>query len=250
MNIILLEKDEIIDNCAVLDDFRARHLGRVLGSRVGDTVRIGIIDGPSGYGCVREISVRQPYRVVLDIELGTEVAEPAMIDLMIALPRPIMLKRILSQATTLGVGSFYIVNSRKVEKSFWNSRLLINNGYRAHLLRGLEQAVDTRLPDVSFHKGFKPFIEKTVVQLGDRYQYMLVAHPGNGDLLKDVAFEKKGRILLAIGPEGGWTDYEIKKMQTAGFKEVQIGKRILRVDTAVIALHSMVSMMITGCRGG
>lgn len=243
MNIILFDKSEISGQTVSLEGGRAKHIVKVLRAECDDVVKVGIIDGKAGFGVIRNIVKKPPYHVDLEISLKDEVPNESKIDIMLALPRPIMFKRILSQATALGVGAFYVVNGRRVEKSFWDSSLINESSYREHLIKGLEQAVDTRLPSVYFYKGFKPFIEKNILQIKENYKYLLVAHPSCPLSLIDVFTGGQGKVLLAVGPEGGWIDYEIDKMQEAGFQGFGLGKRILKVDTAVIALHSMITIL-------
>jgi RsmE family RNA methyltransferase len=244
MNIVLFEKSEITRGSVLLEGDRARHIVKILRSVPGDTIKVGEIGGNSGKGVITELSRRPPYRVLLKIFLTEKVFPKPEIDIMLALPRPIMLKRIFYQATELGVGSLFIVNAKRVEKSFWDSNLIDSVNYRQHLLKGMEQAIDTRIPEVLFFRGFKPFMDREFSVLKKHYKHLLIAHPFCPSTLSERIQEPGGRVLLAVGPEGGWIDYEIERMTDAGFKAFSIGNRILRVDTAVVALHSMVSLCI------
>ena len=68
----------------------------------------------------------------------------------------------------------------------------------------------------------------------------LVAHPGSHRSLLAIARESHGRrVLLAIGPEGGWNDFELDLLTRHGFDVVSMGPRILRTDTACIALLAL-----------
>ena len=241
MNIVLFEPAEIVANQAVASDERAKHIAKVLRASVGDSVRVGIVNGSMGYGTITRINRRPPYLVELQVSVEDSPPSPSRIDIILALPRPIMLKRILSQATTLGVKRFHIINAGRVEKSFWDASVVAQSAYRTHLLKGLEQAVDTRLPDVSFHRSFKLFLDCTVPELKRDYDFLLVADPAFPRLTLPQPEKGRGHMLLAVGPEGGWLDYEIDKMVDSGFKGFGIGRRILRVDTAVIGLHSILA---------
>ena len=79
--------------------------------------------------------------------------------LVLALPRPKMLRRILRTVGECGVRELHLINSYKVEKSFWQSPLLVEHTMRDYLLQGLEQASDTIVPEVQLHTRFKPFAE-------------------------------------------------------------------------------------------
>jgi RsmE family RNA methyltransferase len=241
MNIILIERQEIKSGEVVLTHRRAEHLVKVLQVQPGDTVRIGIIDGPKGGGTVVALGAKYPFWVELQVQFSEGVIERPPIDLLLALPRPIMLRRIFSQAAALGVGAIFITNAQRVEKSFWNATLLNAEEYRPHLLQGLEQAVDTRVPDVYIYERFKPFVEDVLPERIQEYSHLLIAHPGSSSTLKNVITTRPERILLAVGPEGGWIDYEIERFSECGFTSFSLGERILKVDTAVVALHARLS---------
>jgi 16S rRNA (uracil1498-N3)-methyltransferase len=241
MNIILIENQEIKGGVVLLDGRRAEHLVKVLQAHPGDTVRIGVIDGPKGVGTVVALGAKYPFWVELQVALAEGVTERPPIDLLLALPRPIMLRRIFSQAAALGVGAIFITNAQRVEKSFWNATLLDAGEYRPHLLQGLEQAVDTRVPDVYIYERFKPFVEDVLPTKRGEYSHLLIAHPGSSATLKSVITTRPQRILLAIGPEGGWIEYEIERFAACGFSPFSLGERILKVDTAVVAIHGRLS---------
>lgn len=240
MNIILLEQGESIDGRVLLTDRRAAHLVKVLQVRINDTVRVGIVDGPKGSGRVVAVQPKFPFQVELEVQFANFIPDRPAIDLLLALPRPIMLKRIFSQAAALGVGAILITHAQRVEKSFWSASLLKKEEYRPHLLQGLEQAVDTRVPEVQVFERFKPFIEDVLPHRLDEYSHTLIAHPGSGSTLRSVIGERPGRILLAVGPEGGWVDYELERFAECGFVPFAIGPRILKVDTAVVAIHARI----------
>ena len=244
MNIILVRADELINDSVILTDRRAEHIVNVLKSRIGDTVRVGVINGFKGTGRICSLAGGKPYSVELAVELIRQESPIPPIDLLLALPRPIMLKRIFSQSAALGFGSITLLNANRVEKSFWDASLLQEEAYRPHLLCGLEQAVDTRLPKIQCYQRFKPFVEDVLPALMDKYTHCLVAHPGGNQTLKQVLSGKPGRILLAVGPEGGWVDYEVQRFIEKGFSAFTMGERILKVDTAVISLHGRVSALL------
>jgi RsmE family RNA methyltransferase len=155
-----------------------------------------------------------------------------------------MLKRILSQAASLGVSRIYLVNANRVEKSFFNASLLHANAYNTYLHHGLEQAVDTFLPELSIHHRFKPFVEDLLPKINNDYPIRLVAHPDADMTLPErITPPLTKRVLLAIGPEGGWVDYEISKFQEQGMRSFAMGPRILKVDTAVAALLAQIDLL-------
>ncbi|SDP62061.1 16S rRNA (uracil(1498)-N(3))-methyltransferase [Desulforhopalus singaporensis] len=245
MNIILVEKEEIQENSVILTDHRAEHIVKILRSAVGETIKIGVVGGNMGTGEI--LSVGRKYPFTVEIRLTLTIAPPpvAPIDLVLALPRPIMLKRILRQVTALGVGKIHLINANRVEKSFWEATVLDPLELRANLVQGLEQAVDTRLPEVFLHRRFRPFIEDFVAETVQDYGHLVCAHPaGHHTLSGRFSAAGAGRVLLAIGPEGGWVDFEVDKFCRQGFACCTIGHRILKVDTAVIAVHSRISALL------
>ena len=152
--------------------------------------------------------------------------------LLLALPRPKMLRRVLQTVAAMGVPKLVLLNSYRVEKSFWQTPFLEPSAIREQLILGLEQARDTVLPEVVIEKRFKPFVEDRLPQLAAG-TCGLVGHPGDFPPCPRAISEP---VTLAIGPEGGWIPYEVDKLAAAGLQPVQLGDRILRVETAVTAL--------------
>lgn len=243
MNIILADQDEIDNGRVILEGERADHVVKVLRAKENDTVRFGVLDGEMGKGRIVAIKRKYPRRVELVVELTDPMGPLPRVDLVVAMARPIMMRRILSQATALGVGTFHIIHANRVEKSFWEASMLEQESFYDFLIQGLEQSVDTRMPEVIFHRRFKPFVEDVIPTIADQYSHMLVGHPGGECSLSESINEEPDRILLAVGPEGGWVDYEVDKFREAGFVPFTIGRRILKVDTAVVALHARISQI-------
>lgn len=239
MNLLLFDKHELDGNLLKVAGRRAAHLTGVLKVTIDDTVRVGAINGPVGKGRVRHIT---PEAVELEIQLTETVQLNTGIELILALPRPIMLQRILKQATVMGVRKFHLIRSRRVEKSFFQSPVLKADKTRSLLLEGMEQAMDTHLPEVNVHARFKPFIEDVVPQMTGSG---LFAHPDAPVSLHSVhrRLESERPILLAIGPEGGWSDYEYQRFVEIGFNAFSMGSRILHVDTAVVALLAQLQLL-------
>ncbi|MCF6291566.1 MAG: 16S rRNA (uracil(1498)-N(3))-methyltransferase [Desulfobacterales bacterium] len=242
MNCILISPEELDPaGRVILHDRRLDHIVKVIKAGPGDILRMGIINSDLGQGRIEELD---SHRVVLFFTpLSPPPARP-LIDLIIALPRPIMLKRILAQAASLGVGRIFLINSNRVEKSFFQASLLKNENYRSYLIDGLEQAVDTRLPGVSIHPRFRPFVEDFLPGLLSGYSHCLLAHPqGPTTLAGLVRPLDSGRVLLALGPEGGWVNFEVSRFRGCGFKPFTLGPRILRLETAVVALIAQLTLL-------
>lgn len=232
MNLLLISPD------AMLDDQRARirgrqveHIHQTLKLKQGDSLTVGLENAERGRANLTKLSATEA-------ELAIEWLEPAPkalpLTLFLALPRPKMLKRIIQTATTMGVKELYFINAWKVEKSYWQSPWLSPEKLRENCIIGLEQAKDTMLPNIHLRKRFKPFVEDELPALIANSR-ALVAHPGVATACPIDVSEK---VSLAIGPEGGFTPYEVEKLNEVGFESVHLGERILRVETAVPVLLS------------
>jgi len=232
MNLILIEPEDLINRDRIkLCDRRYLHIRQIHGATVGDTLRVGQINGLIGTGTIVAIS---DHAVEMEVELTQSPPNPLSLTLILALPRPKMLKRILQSCSSLGVKKIYLINSYRVDKSFWSSPLLQPNKLREQLLLGLEQARDTLLPEVYLQPRFKHFVED---ELPDIIKGTLayVAHP-----VATVSCPRNHQqpVTLSIGPEGGFIPYEVEKLQHCGFLPITLGERILRVETAVPVLLS------------
>ena len=240
MNLLLFEKHECRDDRLWLTGRRADHIRSVLKLEQDHSLRVGQVNGKMGRGT---ILARDEQGVELQISLDREPPTPVPLELILALPRPIMLQRIVKQATVLGVTRFHLIRSARVEKSFFHSPVLQPEKLHALLLEGLEQAMDTRLPEVRIYRRFKPFVEDVVPGLDGRG---IIAHPGVDAKLHQVLSASPGAaegILLAVGPEGGWNDFELDCFRRRGFQPFSMGERILHVDTAVVALLAQLQLL-------
>ena len=230
MNRILFERDEISDGVATFGGVRAEHVLKVLHGEVGQVLKTGEVDGPVGTG---EITAIDGGTVTVRLAHDTPSLEP-WADLVLAPPRPRVMKRLLPQLAAMGVGRIVLVGAKKVEKDFWGATLLKEEVYRPLLLDGLMQAGTSAMPALSTERNFRKWLREGLdVQFpaGRR----VVAHP-YGAAGRLAPADSSGRLLLAVGPEGGWTDEEVALLEERGFERYSLGPRILRTDTAVVAL--------------
>lgn len=238
MNLILLERSEVRDDgSVVLAATRATHLRKVLKVSAGSTVRIGVVDGPMGIGTV---TAMDDDGVTLRCDLDAQTPERPRVDVLLALPRPKVLRRLWAQLAALGVGQVILTNAEKVERDYFDSHVTDSAGYRPLLIEGLQQARDTRLPVVTIHKRFKVLVEDDLDALFP-FGRRVVAHPG-AELSIAGALEggAHDRVLLAIGPEGGWNTFELDLLEAHGFTPASMGPRTLTTTTACIALVTLV----------
>lgn len=230
MNLLLLEDSDFIAADRVqLSGRRLKHLNEVHRAAVGDSLRVGRLGGLLGSGELLELSKQH---AVLRIELNQIAPAKLPVTLVLALPRPKMLRRILQSISSLGVPKLVLINSSRVEKSFWQTPFLEPDAIREQLILGLEQARDSILPEVIIAQRFKPFVQDQLPQLAEN-TLGLIGHPGP---YPECPRAVNQATTLAIGPEGGWVPYEVELLEQAGLRPVQLGERILRVETAVTAL--------------
>ena len=237
MNLVIVEPTEISAAGEIaLSGTRAAHLLNVLHVEPGHQVRIGVLDGPRGIATVQSIDEGT---VALCCVLKTEIPTRPTIDLLLAVPRPKVMRRLWAQIAALGVGQIILTNADKVERHYFDTHILDPETYRPLLIEGLQQARDTRLPLVSIHRQFRPLVEDQLEALFGT-GLRVVADPSAATPLGDVARARgEKRILLAIGPEGGWNAFELGLLEAHGFQKAGLGPRTLRTDTACVALLAL-----------
>jgi RsmE family RNA methyltransferase len=230
VNLLLLEdSDFIAADRVLLSGRRLKHLNEVHRAEAGDSLRVGHLNGLMGSGQLLRLDAEQ---AELSVQLDQAPPSKLSITLLLALPRPKMLRRVLQTISSMGVPRVILLNSYRVEKSFWQTPFLEPAAIREQLILGLEQARDTVLPEVIIEKRFKPFVEDQLPSIAAG-TLGLTGHPGDYPGCPRAVEQP---VTLAIGPEGGWIPYEVEKLQQAGLQPVQLGARILRVETAVTAL--------------
>lgn len=227
---VLLEEKDLIGTAVRirLTGRRHEHIRKVLKAKTGDELCVGLLGGKIGTGEILSIDDKD---VEIDATLTKDPPEPLPLTLVLALPRPVVFKRLLAQITTLGVKKIYLLHTARVEKSYWKSPALGEKAVREQFMLGLEQAKDTILPELKICGSFKKFILDELPGIAKRSR-VFVADPGSGAAAPACPGEMS---TLVIGPEGGFIPTEIESLARAGCAAINFGKRILRVETAVIA---------------
>jgi RsmE family RNA methyltransferase len=234
MNRILFEAHEVtVTGGAVrIEGRRARHVREVLRGRPGQTVRVGILDGPVGEAT---IAARDASAVTLDCRFETQPPPRSGIDLVLALPRPKAMKRLWAMLAMLGADRVFLVNAARVERDYFDTQWIDPVHLRPLLIEGLEQSGDTRMPVVEVRRRLKPFVEDECPALfAGAARFLAQPGPAVGGLPAGG-----GRLALAVGPEGGWTDYEIELLRSHGFLCFSLGWRRLRTDVACVSLMAL-----------
>ena len=234
MNWLLLEPSDIPpDGPVVLRGEQARHAREVLHAAPGQRLRLGIVDGPLGTGEVLGTDPDGSIRLRAD----WEPAPPPRprIDLLLAMPRPKVMRRLWPVLASLGVGHIFIASAWKVERGYFDTPALDPAIIRSGLLEGLRQAGDTLLPEVTIHRRLRPLVEDVLPALPP-YASRWIAHPDSATSTSLASLSSSNRTLLAIGPEGGWISDEVDLFRRHGFAPLSLGPRILRTDTACAVL--------------
>jgi RsmE family RNA methyltransferase len=230
MNLLILREEDFTGaGRARLAGRRLRHVTEVHRAVPGDELAVGLLDGALGRGRVTRLDDQA---LELEVVLDQDPPPKLPLTLVLALPRPKVLNRVLAAATSLGVARIYLVNAWKVEKSYWKSPRLEPENLLLQRILGLEQARDTRLPELHLRRLLRPFAEDELPGLLSG-TLPLLAHPG-----AEAACPRAvcAPVTLVIGPEGGFIPDEITLLSRSGCRPVTLGSRILRVETAVASL--------------
>lgn len=238
MNIILLRhQDWITPQSVLLQDRRAVHIRDVLKAGIGDSLKVGLLGGHRGQGIVEAIDQNA---VRLSVNISEAPPARHQFDVVLSLPRPKMLRRILRTVAEFGVQNLHLINSARVEKSYWQSPLLRADKLEAALLAGLERSGDTMPPKIQFHKRFRPFVE-------DHLRELCAERPcWIADLSATISMAQMpaGPAVVMIGPEGGFVPFEVDLAASVIAQRVHLGERILSVDTALTAV---LAQALPGC---
>ena len=230
MNLLLLAPDELREpELAAVALARYPQRAGLWPPAPGRRLRVGLRNGALGEGVVEAL---EEARALIRFRLDTPPPAPLPLTLVLALPRPKMLRRVLRSAAELGIKHIWLVNAWRVDKSYWQSPLLAPAAIDGWLRDGLEQAIDTVVPEVALRSRLKPFVEDELPAIAANTRGV-IAHPAAAAQLAPAGSEP---VTLAIGPEGGFSDYELRLFDGAGFTSASLGSRVLRVETALPVL--------------
>lgn len=226
MNIVLLEPEDIqSDTWSIHSKRQLQHLREHLDITVGQNLKVGVRNG-ARY-TTEIISINEQEVCIRPI---SEEAVPAKIPvhLIVALPRPKVLRRLIMDSVTLGVERISLIHSYRVDKSYWQTPFLqqLDN----YVTLGLEQAGDTIVPEIHLYKRFKPFVEDVLPSLISKETPSYVAHPYAE---QSMPVNIPHACSVVVGPEGGFIPYEVDLLIKNGCQAVSLGNRILRTETSI-----------------
>ena len=241
MNLLLFEPEELMtDGTAVVFGRRLRQLREVIKAAPGKLCKAGVLGGKIGRAELLSIDAEQAR---LRFAAEQDPPPPLQVTLLCALPRPLTLAKVIHSAVTCGVKKIHFFHSAKVEKSYWQSSKLAPEAIRQEVILALEQCADTVMPEMFFHRRFRAFIEDEVPELCPDGAIRVFGSPGATDPVPFGA-AKRAHVVLAVGPEGGFNDFEEGMLAGAGFHAVTLGRRILRSEFAVNSLLTILG----GCQ--
>jgi len=224
--------DEVLGNHAVLVGPHADHLSRVLRARIGqefdiasgDVIRLG------------RITAITPERV--EFELGAEISVPVTVQVTLVLSvfKFDRMEWAIEKCTELGAARIIPVIARRTETHLAAAVRKRVQRWRRIALQAAEQSRRTSPPEIS-----QPSKLKDAAVLPGSLRILLSENESNF-MLRDVLHSRSndGDVVLALGPEGGWTDEELELFQEAGWISASLGTTILRAETAAIAATAIV----------
>jgi RsmE family RNA methyltransferase len=236
MNRVLFWEHELnADGRVVLEDRRAVHIREILKGEPGQPLRMGIINGQTGQGVIEAMDAA---RMVVRWTPLAEAPPLSPLDVVLALPRPRVMRRLWAHLAAMGVGRIVLVSASKVERNYFDTHLMSPDIYGPLLIEGLEQSGDTRMPEVVVRRRFRPWLED---ELDAMFAGMVrvVAHPAATEIFSELPVVSGQRMVVAIGPEGGWTGYELEQLCSRGFRCVGMGWRALRSDVACLSVLTL-----------
>lgn len=226
MNIVLLDPRQTESPIWMISAKRQlEHLRTHVNVQVGDSLKVGIREGKRYLTEVLSVTEQQ---IQLQPIHEETVPKKLPVTLIVAMPRPKVLRRLVMDSVTIGVEKIILLHSYRVDKSYWQTPFL--QQLNQYIDLGLEQAGDTIAPKIEVYKRFKPFVEDILPTLIRADCPAYVAHPYVE--MKMPAGIQQG-CTVVIGPEGGFIPYEIDLLIKNGCQAVSLGNRIIRTETVI-----------------
>lgn len=231
MEVFYAEPGSIRDNIICLSAGETRHAVRVLRYRVGDA--INVVDGEGNeYRCTIAALTRNQLKA--QVITQTRRAREALVEVTLAvgIPKGRKLDGIVEMATEAGVARIVPVRTKRTEGGITPAKL---RRLETLAQAAMKSSTRTMLPRIVPEQTFEQLLESSV-----NHDVKLIAYEAERKTgLHDIALKAPRRVMLAIGPEGGFEEHEVSLAQEQGFVSFSLGPRRLRVETACITALSM-----------
>ncbi|WP_223620282.1 16S rRNA (uracil(1498)-N(3))-methyltransferase [Lysobacter sp. ESA13C] len=214
----------------VLPEGPATHLARVLRHEVGDACVLFNGDGCDYHGRIVALGKRE-VRVALESAQEVERESPLPLVLLQGIARGEKMDLILQKATELGAHAVHPLWSQRSEVKLDEARAEKRHAHwRSVVASACEQSGRARVPEVSAPRS----LAATLAALPPG-GLRLILDPEGELAFATLSVEIEAPVLLAIGPEGGWSPLDRQQLRDAGFQGLRLGPRILRTETAGLA---------------
>lgn len=239
-------------NCLVIDDLIDKDVYRIPEDCVrrvfsslsqldkGKRIKIAFLGGKRGNAEV--VNVSSDF-----IELKIVSLEPSLsllpIDLIVGLSRPQTIKKVIHTAVMAGVRSLHLVNTSLGEKSYVNATLLREETLKFEIVKALEQIWQGVYPRIFVHRNFRYFNNNTL-QTFARHRRKLIAVPDNEMLKAQDLAHTVDSLVVAVGPEAGWSASEVADFEEIGFQKIGLGHRTVRVELAVGMVLGQIMLIV------
>ncbi|KEG02664.1 RNA methyltransferase, putative [Plasmodium vinckei vinckei] len=245
MNLILISANIIYKNDGdylfKTDGRQTSHLKNILKVNLNQVIKVGVINKGKGEGIILE---ENPKFYIIKLLTPIHLEKPQNnflpIDVVLCIPRPKVLNKALQQLSSVGVKKIIIVFSEYSNKCYESSKMLKNNEIKLALQLGLEQAMCTNFPKVYMHYTFSSFF-MNIQNYCDENTIKVCAHTdlkkkNEYSLEHSILNKEKGKILLMLGCERGFSDLEIYLLQKLNFNFLNLSERILKCETALLII--------------
>lgn len=226
--------DEVSGNRAALTGDHSRHLAQVLRAQVGQEFDI------STGAEVRRGKITRIDADRVEFELGEviEQSKPSEITAAISIFKFDRMEWAIEKCTELGIARIIPVIAGRTEKHLSVAAAKRAERWRRLAHQAAEQSRRTSSPVIAEPIKFKELVAMSVATK------IVLSEVERDVALKSALSQDAKSVLLAFGPEGGWTEQELAAFREAGWKPASLGPTILRAETAVIAAVAVVASVL------
>jgi 16S rRNA (uracil1498-N3)-methyltransferase len=219
----------ILGGLVSLPEAEAQHASRVMRVQVGDD--LVLFDGRGNEATANFVQVgRKECHCQANAAQAINREPKREIHLAIALPKPDRSRELIERLTEMGVCSLTPLIAQRTQRPPTDSLLA---KLRRGVIEACKQSGRNQLLDLK-----EPMRSEAFFQNGEQHTRW-IAHPAMDDIIRDAA--PSGSFSVAIGPEGGWTDGEVQLAVSHGFRAVDLGERIYRIETAATAIAAVLA---------